>query len=120
MGCCLLIVKLETTHAAVQMIIYYLFFIDSYQLGMHITAIRRFIKDHPRAKAEHLTTSQLNSAAVKPESFCSGNPYIPKYLDLCDSKTGKPLVAPATVFVSHAWRYSFYDVVVDAMEQHAK
>ena len=57
---------------------------------------------------------------MKPESLGTGNPYISKYLDLCDSKTGKPLVAPATVFVSHAWRYSFYDVVVDAMEQHAK
>lgn len=31
-----------------------------------------------------------------------------------------PYVSSATVFVSHAWRYSFYDVVVDVMEQHAK
>ena len=28
-------------------------------------------------------------------------------------------MAPATVFVSHAWRYEFCDVVVNALEQHA-
>ena len=30
---------------------------------------------------------------------------------MCDASNGKPLVAPATVFVSHAWRYEFCDVV---------
>lgn len=38
---------------------------------------------------------------------------------MCDDTTGAPLISSATVFVSHAWRYSFYDVVVDIMEQHA-
>ena len=36
-----------------------------------------------------------------------------------DHSTKIPLTAPATVFVSHAWRYNFYSVVVDVMEQFA-
>ena len=56
---------------------------------------------------------------IKPETKGTGNLFITQYINQCDALTGKPLVQPATVFVSHAWRYSFYDLVVDVMEQHA-
>ena len=37
-------------------------------------------------------------------------------MDLKDETAGVPLVSTATVFVCHAWRYAFYNVVVDVME----
>ena len=92
----------------------------STQLGMHISAIRKFVHNHPTVKSEHLTTSQIDRAFIISESADTGQPYIHLYADLCDDIKGVPLVAPATVFVSHAWRYAFYDIVVDVMEQHAK
>lgn len=93
--------------------------LDARPIGMHISAIRKFIADHSQVKTEHLTTSQCNRTIVKSESAGTGKPYIGKYEGLKDSD-GRPFVATATVFVSHAWQYAFYDVVVDVMEQHAK
>ena len=86
---------------------------------MHITAIQKFIQDHPPVKIDHLTTSEINSEFVKPETKGTSRSYIQKYISLQDETSGVPLVSAATVFVSHAWRYSFYDVVVDVMEQYA-
>ena len=88
-------------------------------LGLHITAIRKFIEDHPEVKSKSLTTSQINSAFIKPETKGTDHPYIQKYATKRDKKTEQPLVSSATVFVSHAWRYSFYDIVFDVMEQYA-
>ena len=85
----------------------------------HIIAIRKFLKDHPKIEEQHLTTSEINSMFIKPETKGIGYPFITQYINQCDALTGKPLVQPATVFISHAWRYSFYDVVVEVMEQHA-
>ena len=42
------------------------------------------------------------------------------YDGMSDTGSGKPFVATATVYISHAWRYSFCEVVVDVMEGHAK
>ena len=56
---------------------------------------------------------------VKPESKGTGKPYIQIYANSKDKITWKPLVSAATVFVSQAWRYSFYDVMVDVMDQYA-
>ena len=86
---------------------------------MNIDAIRKFVADYPQAKSEHLATSQCNRTIVKSESADTGIPYIGKYESLKTSD-GKPMVALATVFVSHAWQYPFYGVVVDVMEQHSK
>ena len=86
---------------------------------MHVTAIRKFLKDPPKIEEQHLTTSEINSMFIKPETKGIGYPFITQYINQCDALTGKPLVQPATVFISHAWRYSFYDVVVEVMEQHA-
>ena len=86
---------------------------------MHVTAIRKFLKGPPKIEEQHLTTSEINSMFIKPETKGIGYPFITQYINQCDALTGKPLVQPATVFISHAWRYSFYDVVVEVMEQHA-
>ena len=86
-------------------------------LGMHISAIRKFQDDHPTARTEDLTTSQCNRQFVKAESQGTGKPFINLY-DRLKNKQGKPLVAPATVFVSHAWKYPFASTVADVMEQH--
>ena len=56
---------------------------------------------------------------VKPESKGTGQPYIQIYANSNDEATRKLMVSAVTVFVSHAWRYSFYDIVVDVMEQYA-
>ena len=90
-----------------------------HMLGLHITAIRRFIKDHPRVISDHLTTSQINREIVKLETEGTNKPYIHKYNGERDDKTGVPLISQATVFVSHAWKYNFYEVVVSVMEQYA-
>ena len=87
---------------------------------MSISAIRIFIRDNSLADStEYRTTSQINRGVVKPQTIDSGEPFIDKYIGELDSD-GKPLVAEATVFVSHAWRYDFYNVVVDAMEEYAE
>lgn len=82
---------------------------------MHISAIRKFLSDHQVVVAENLTTSQINRAVVKPETEGTNKPYIEKYSGITDG-SGTALVAPATVFVSHAWKYSFADTVADSME----
>lgn len=87
-------------------------------LGLHISAIRQFLQDHPEIQSSKLTTSQTNSAVVKPETLGTNEPYIAKYVDRYDAN-GIPLTAPATIFVSHAWRYEFASTVADVMEQHA-
>lgn len=86
---------------------------------MHITAIRKFIADHPRVKTDRLTTSQINSAFVKPETIGTKKPYIQKFIDTNNDTAGTPFVSEATVFVSHAWSYVFSDVVAEVMEQYA-
>lgn len=89
-------------------------------LGMHITAIRKFLRDHPDVVSKKYTTSDCNRAIVKPETKGTRHPYITKYLRKKSRSEGVPLVAPATAFVSHAWKYEFASTVVDVMEQHAK
>ena len=87
-------------------------------MGMHISAIRRFLREHPAVKAERLTTSQTSRRFVKNETYAMNKPYISIYEGEYD-ENGKALIAPATVFVSHAWRYEFVNTVVDVMEQHS-
>lgn len=65
-----------------------------------------------------MTTSDTNRAVIKPETAGTDNPYIHLYIG-CKDEAGRNLVAPATVFVSHAWRYKLADTVIDVMEQHA-
>lgn len=82
-------------------------------------AIREFLDEFPQAISENMTTSQINRAIIKPQTEGTGVPFINGYL-YEKSDAGIPFVAPATVFVSHAWRYPFSKTVVDVMEQFAK
>ena len=87
--------------------------------GLHITAIQKFIKDHPNIQKHSLTTSQISKDIVKPETKGTASCYLRKYANRSDRSTGKPYTAPATVFVSHAWQYSFSAVVADVLERFA-
>ena len=89
------------------------------QLGLHINAIRHFIDEHSDIKINGLTTSEINRKIVKPKTLDTNQPFIHRYIGLSDPNTGAPYISSATVFVSHAWRYIFYDVVVAVMEQYA-
>ena len=88
-------------------------------LGLHISGFRKFIEDHPSVVSDGLTTSQINRQIVKPTTNGSSKPFIDTYTNL-KSKSGKPLVGPATVFVSHAWKYQFVDIVLDVLLQHSQ
>ena len=63
-----------------------------------------------------MTTVQVNRAVIKSETRDTNQPFINKYIGLTHSD-GRPLAAPATLFVSHAWKSAFCDIV-DALEQH--
>ena len=88
-------------------------------MWMHITAIRKFLNDHPDVTAKGWTTSDINREVVRPESKGTSKPYIDLYKTL-NTAEGKPYVAPATIFISHAWRYKFAATVADVIEQHSK
>ena len=85
---------------------------------MHINAMRAFINDHPIVIDEQLTTSGINRKNFKPETEGTSKLYIDTLANTNDPQTGIPYVSAATVFVSHAWTYRFYDVVVKCMEQY--
>ena len=86
--------------------------------GLHISAIRWFLKQHPEIVTEGMTTSQINRQIIKLETSGTNLPYVAKLSSMTDSD-GVPFVSSATAFVSHAWRYPFSKTVVDVMEQFA-
>ena len=90
--------------------------IGSQPLGVHISAIRKFLSSHQEVKNRRMTTVQVNRAVIKSETRDTNQPFINKYIGLTHSD-GRPLAAPATLFVSHAWKSAFCDIV-DALEQH--
>ena len=56
------------------------------------------------------TTTNVCNAIVKPKTLDRKCAYIELIKDVNDTD-GKPFVAPATVFVSHAWKYKFSEPV---------
>ena len=85
---------------------------------MSISAFQAFVEEFKDVETKALTTTAISEQFVKAENRRMGAPYINKYIGMKD-KDGKPYVATATVFVSHAWQYQFHEVVVTAMRQHA-
>ena len=74
--------------------------------GMHIEAFRKFVSDHPEVKSKHMTTSQISSIIIKPETLETNQPYTNQYIgakSVTPSKK-KDLTGRSTVFESHAWR----------------
>jgi tetratricopeptide (TPR) repeat protein len=99
-------------------------------IGVSIEFIRWFLNKHypppdpadskykMRARFSYPTTTDMCQKIVIPETTPTQSSYIdliPK--DQTDAN-GKPFLGPATVFVSHAWKFRF-DVPLDVMEQHA-
>mgnify|MGYP001804211755 FL=1 len=82
---------------------------------MHITAIWKFLNDHPLVQSEKLNTSQTYRTYFKKETAGTNKPFIAQYIGKVDAAKGVPLIAKVTVFVSHAWRYPFADVVADVL-----
>lgn len=91
----------------------------SQPLGLHISGFAKFIEDHPKVVSDGMTTSQINRQIIKLITHGSSKPFIDSYTKL-KTKSGRPLVAPATVFVSHAWKYQFVDIVMDVLLQHSQ
>ena len=86
---------------------------------MRINAIRHFVAEYLTVEDSGITTSGINKEIVKPKTLGTNRPYINKYIGVSDPNTGVPHTSSATVFVSHAWKYTFYEVVVAVMEQYA-
>ena len=80
-------------------------------LGIHASVLFALARENPNA-----TTKQVCEKYIKPRTHgqrCA-------YVDLMKEQTlpgGKPAVAPASCFVSHAWMCKFDDIV-DALYQH--
>ncbi len=63
-----------------------------------------------------MTTTDICNIIVKPETKAQHTSYIDHFHRKLDAN-GRPFLAPATVFVSHAWKYKFSEPV-DVMEQY--
>eukprot|EP00300_Choanocystis_sp_HF-7_P004465 c13451_g1_i1.p1 GENE.c13451_g1_i1~~c13451_g1_i1.p1 ORF type:complete len:817 (-),score=108.55 c13451_g1_i1:94-2544(-) len=87
---------------------------DFPRLGIRLDVFQKFI-DHcgGREKLKNLTTNDVCEAFVKPETQLSKS----TYCDLLIASGQGDGVAKATVFISHAWKFLFLDVV-DALCLH--
>ena len=80
--------------------------------------MRKFVKALGGKKGfDRLTTKDVCDKYVMVETRKRRCAFIDLFVGKKD-RSGKPYVGPATVFVSHAWKYTFAEPV-DAMEQHA-
>ena len=83
---------------------------------MHASVFFSLHRDHPA-----LTTEQLCATVIKPATA----PLQCAYMALLQEKastpssspTADPLIAPATCFISHAWKCSFGDIA-DSVQQY--
>jgi hypothetical protein len=103
------------------------------QDGVSLAALRAFAAEHSGRRFdlggaslpfEELTTEQVVDAIIKPATRDAGVDEAPgTYAQLLQRRgardvCGAPHVAPATLFVSHAWLYLFVDLLT-ALEGHA-
>ncbi len=87
-------------------------FSDLSRFGVRLSYLQEFIKSYGgRPLLENMTTSEVTERFVTEKSK----------LSLCEQLisdgNGDTFVATAKVFLSHAWKYPFLDVV-DAIERH--
>ena len=83
------------------------------KVGVRIPELDEFIaKCGGTTVLEGLTTTDVCNQYLKPMTLASGKSY-------CEQLTalGDPAVCTATVFISHAWKYKFLDVV-EAIKYH--
>ena len=98
------------------MVKHFLFPAKKQLLGLHITAIRKFIKEHPKVKTEILTTSEINSEFGKPETMGTSHPYLQKYKNSNDEAMGVPRRESSRCSVS----YNSIGTVYHAKENYKK
>ena len=86
--------------------------------GVSIQFIRHFVDSH---KSSHEFSTFTTTDACKNIVLVETKERQCAYIDLFIGKTEQtedwPYIAPATVFVSHAWKYNIVEVI-DAMEQY--
>ena len=83
-------------------------------LGVSLPFLK-LMRNHPRFREEMTTTDFCNEIAM-PDTKERKCAYIELYAGKKDEK-GRLYVAPATAFVSHAWKYKFV-LPYDVMEHH--
>jgi len=87
--------------------------------GVSAAFLRKFVEDATAALgAGDFTTKDACDAVVVPRT----RPQMCAYVDLYEGQldvSGRPYLAPATVFISHAWKYPL-DTPVSVMLQHAE
>ena len=81
--------------------------------GLSLSAVKTFIvKCGGKSALAGMSTTEVNNHAQKPLTFFRQASYCDMMKDIGDSG-----VKPAMVFISHAWKYIFLDVV-EAIENH--
>lgn len=89
------------------------------EIGVSIDFIRKFVQDHQNvSRLLDYTASDLNALIIIPESIDRKCPYVDLFTGQNDT-VGRPFFAPATVFVSHAWKNKFSELL-DVLEAYAK
>ena len=92
------------------------------KLGMKCSRFEEFIdKCGGRDSLREKSTTQINDEYLKPLTITKGLSYCDTLLDEISSDGGQSevTVAPATVFISHAWSSNFLEVV-DAFINHLR
>ena len=88
---------------------------------MSIEFVRQFVAEYGGLETVgKMSTTMVCESIVKPATLDRRCAYIDKFRihQTVDGGT-KPLMGPASVFVSHAWKYAFGDPV-DVMEQYER
>lgn len=80
-------------------------------LGTHLSVLLELSRELPNA-----TTEEVCSVLIKPKTLALQCAYI-ELLSKETLTSGLPAIAPASCFVSHAWKCKFADVV-DCLRQH--
>ncbi len=89
-------------------------------LGLSLEGIKQLLLDvYPQIKDEDLTTGDMNEAIIKPATKGTKKSFTRNQVGI-RGKSGRYVVQPATVFISHAWKYHFFKVNIDVFEQYEK
>lgn len=75
--------------------------------GVSVPFLRQFFADYciPHPSCKELTTTDINELFVKPKTKDSQQSYASLFRDIPNA------FGPATHFVSHAWKYTFADLI---------
>ena len=89
-------------------------------LGLSLEGIKQLLLDvYPQIKVKDLTTGDMNEAIIKPATKGTKKSFTRNQVGI-RGKSGRYVVQPATVFISHAWNYKFLKVIINVFEQYEK